>query len=707
MKKIALGLGAIFLFFMLAVSALIVAVFNQQAAQNTDGIVLENLVFEGEELNDKVTIEMSGDAEATLTGKMSEDRKSFTVSWEGEEGVGEITAGEASKVGQKAVEAAISHKGKVMYVQRKADLPKGVNNFDWKHLDCGRMVQFAYREAGIDIPQNTKELKKYGKNIGTDFSKAKVGDILVYHNGTDPYRHVALYAGNNKLVEVMSSGGGKLRVVKARKKKLDSIRRVVDSSSFNTDVIYSVLPQNKSKTIFDIVHAASMEKTAEKTWRSLKAVGCSDEAAAGIMGNIQQECSFNAAYDSGGDYGLFNMNQGRAEKMREYARKRGKSWTDPQMQVEWCDKKNASEQFKTYAGQDHNYTYDNGTKTWWRKKISWREFKGLNASNYTKYLDHGLDSATGNGKDNNAVELAAHIFCNVFERAGIPRMDNRRKYAAEWYKKFVGKFPTGGADGFEEMNFTGTIDGEKLTLTGNIDEHQIEAEGTFRKWSEEETHKNVKTHNEIYAEGGEEGNTGGVSTGELAWPVKGKGVIWRGWGVWTGTSGANHYHGGLDIEQAEGSPIYAADGGKVVAVTTPENGGSLGLCVTIKHDKYITRYQHLKSYSVKKGDTVSKGQQIAKMGHTFYASGSCGTHLHFEVWHVKVWDKGYRYANEYAPSWGCGKEFRGATIDPLQVLPKNNKMSDARGFKRKIGRYKGNGPYGTEAQGAENSKRWQ
>jgi len=86
------------------------------------------------------------------------------------------------------------------------------------------------------------------------------------------------------------------------------------------------------------------------------------------------------------------------------------------------------------------------------------------------------------------------------------------------------------------------------------------------------------------------------------------------------------YHTGVDIGVVEGSPVKAALSGKVVE---SDSARELGLYVVIEHPNGIkTKYAHLTSSSVNRGDQVKQGQIIGKAGASGVTSGPC---LHFEV----------------------------------------------------------------------------
>lgn len=86
-------------------------------------------------------------------------------------------------------------------------------------------------------------------------------------------------------------------------------------------------------------------------------------------------------------------------------------------------------------------------------------------------------------------------------------------------------------------------------------------------------------------------------------------------------------HTGADIGRASGTPIYAIANGRVGKAGWDSIYGNQ---VIIRHGHGLaTMYGHNSKLSVKKGDTVRKGQVIGFIGSTGL---STGPHSHWEVW---------------------------------------------------------------------------
>ncbi len=85
-------------------------------------------------------------------------------------------------------------------------------------------------------------------------------------------------------------------------------------------------------------------------------------------------------------------------------------------------------------------------------------------------------------------------------------------------------------------------------------------------------------------------------------------------------------HTGLDIAAPQNTKIYSAYDGVVVKSEYHKINGNY---IVIKHsDNLKTTYNHCNKLLVKEGEKVKKGDVIALVGATGYATGN---HLHFEV----------------------------------------------------------------------------
>ena len=105
------------------------------------------------------------------------------------------------------------------------------------------------------------------------------------------------------------------------------------------------------------------------------------------------------------------------------------------------------------------------------------------------------------------------------------------------------------------------------------------------------------------------------------WPVRGRVITAYG----AKTNGkAND---GINLAVPEGTPVKAADDG-VVAYSGNELRG-YGNLVLIRHaNGYVTAYAHASELLVKRGDTIKRGQVIAKSGQSGEVSSP---QLHFEI----------------------------------------------------------------------------
>jgi murein DD-endopeptidase MepM/ murein hydrolase activator NlpD len=105
------------------------------------------------------------------------------------------------------------------------------------------------------------------------------------------------------------------------------------------------------------------------------------------------------------------------------------------------------------------------------------------------------------------------------------------------------------------------------------------------------------------------------------WPVRGRVITAYG----AKTNGKQN--DGINVAVPEGTPVKAAEDG-VVAYSGNELKG-YGNLILVRHSNgYVTAYAHASELMVKRGDTIKRGQVIAKSGQT----GEVGSpQLHFEI----------------------------------------------------------------------------
>ena len=113
--------------------------------------------------------------------------------------------------------------------------------------------------------------------------------------------------------------------------------------------------------------------------------------------------------------------------------------------------------------------------------------------------------------------------------------------------------------------------------------------------------------------------TGALPT--FRWPVRGKVITAYG------AKANGKSNDGINLAVPEGTPVKAADDG-VVAYSGNELKG-YGNLVLVRHaNGYVTAYAHASELLVKRGDTIKRGQVIAKSGQSGEVQSP---QLHFEI----------------------------------------------------------------------------
>jgi len=162
---------------------------------------------------------------------------------------------------------------------------------------------------------------------------------------------------------------------------------------------------------------------------------------------------------------------------------------------------------------------------------------------------------------------------------------------------------------------------QKGAVLANVRGNRQDLEGDLRALEAEQARVSAALRKAASDNGFNPAAAGPVrqGSGSFIWPVNGPltSPFGQRWG---------RLHAGIDISAPEGTPIRAADSGKVVLLgwtggygnyTCVQHGGALSTC-----------YAHQVRYGTSMGASVSQGQVIGYVGNT---GNSFGAHLHFEV----------------------------------------------------------------------------
>lgn len=75
-----------------------------------------------------------------------------------------------------------------------------------RYFDCSSFTKYVYGKYGIDLPRSSKYQAKVGKYV--PYSKLRKGDLMFFNVTRRPgIDHVAIYAGNGKILHTYGPGG--------------------------------------------------------------------------------------------------------------------------------------------------------------------------------------------------------------------------------------------------------------------------------------------------------------------------------------------------------------------------------------------------------------------------------------------------------------------------------------------------------------------
>jgi cell wall-associated NlpC family hydrolase len=75
-------------------------------------------------------------------------------------------------------------------------------------MDCSGFTRYVFGKHGIGIPRTSRQQATIGQRLPASWRSVRAGDLVMFANSGGRINHVAIYAGNNRILHSTSSGGG-------------------------------------------------------------------------------------------------------------------------------------------------------------------------------------------------------------------------------------------------------------------------------------------------------------------------------------------------------------------------------------------------------------------------------------------------------------------------------------------------------------------
>lgn len=75
-------------------------------------------------------------------------------------------------------------------------------------FDCSGYVQYVFAKHGVKLPRTSRAQASAGGRVPLEFNSLRTGDLIMFASSSKPISHVAIYAGNKKIIHSSKSGSG-------------------------------------------------------------------------------------------------------------------------------------------------------------------------------------------------------------------------------------------------------------------------------------------------------------------------------------------------------------------------------------------------------------------------------------------------------------------------------------------------------------------
>ncbi len=75
-------------------------------------------------------------------------------------------------------------------------------------FDCSGFVQYVFGHHGVNLPRTSRQQAGAGQPLSSKMASLKPGDLMLFSSRGGRVDHVAIYAGNNRILHSSAGAGG-------------------------------------------------------------------------------------------------------------------------------------------------------------------------------------------------------------------------------------------------------------------------------------------------------------------------------------------------------------------------------------------------------------------------------------------------------------------------------------------------------------------
>jgi cell wall-associated NlpC family hydrolase len=75
-------------------------------------------------------------------------------------------------------------------------------------FDCSGFVQYVFREHGVELPRTSRQMAHAGVHVPARIASLAPGDLMLFDGTSSTISHVAIYAGNGRILHSSASAHG-------------------------------------------------------------------------------------------------------------------------------------------------------------------------------------------------------------------------------------------------------------------------------------------------------------------------------------------------------------------------------------------------------------------------------------------------------------------------------------------------------------------